>query len=512
VYAQGNIKFMNPGLPGGSLEGIKAGYAGSRGASLLRIALWLAIAALSIVKFFYLTADFPNDSAWMIDQAKYTDEGWWANAAVMHQLAGHWHVAGDYNPAVALPVWPILLGFLFHFTGVSIVAARALNVAISIATLGVVYLLVRRHTNEVPAAVAVLLLAASPFAFFFNRLAILDTLVIFEFCLLLLVASFASLRRLWPLVALPVLAADMMLTKTTAAVLLLAVVWMAWKAMDGKRSGLVRALLAVAVAPAALTVAYRGLVSALGYSGDYRYFFAANAMSPIVWSHTSATIVEFVQGCLWLDLSLWLSGLLILGASLIWMRKLWSNPLFASCWLALGGQAFFLFLRQEDFAPRYYLPMIAPLAMIAALALGELAGRARKTAAIFIVLLVVSCAANVASITQMLSQREYQFIDAANSIRQIVQNDPAQKQLLFGVSGSQVSLMTGIPSINDAYSTEDMAEKVARYQPGWYLAWNEVGDPEHTFLAPYRLEEVGRYPAFDDDERDVLILYKMVRK
>ena len=101
-----------------------------------RFAMWVPVCALSILKFFYLTADFPNDSLWMIDQAKFTDEGWWGSAAVMHALTGHWYVPGDYNPAVALPVWPLLLSAMFHFTGVSVVAARALNVAISIATLG----------------------------------------------------------------------------------------------------------------------------------------------------------------------------------------------------------------------------------------------------------------------------------------------------------------------------------------------------------------------------------------
>src|ERR1700684_2083679 len=104
-----------------------------------RIAIWAIVAALSIAKFFYLDADFPNWSLWMIDQAKFTDEGWWGSAAVMHALSGHWYVSGDYNPAVALPVWPVLLGMLFHFTGVSVVAARALNVVVSIATLGVVF-------------------------------------------------------------------------------------------------------------------------------------------------------------------------------------------------------------------------------------------------------------------------------------------------------------------------------------------------------------------------------------
>ena len=150
----------------------------------LRFVLWAIVIALAFLKFCYLTADFPNESPWLIDQAKFTDEGWWSSAAVSHALTGHWFVPGDYNPAVALPVWPALLSLLFHFTGVSIVAARALNVTISVATLAVVFLLVRRFArpnSEVPALLAAVLLSASPFAFAFNRLAILDTAVVFEF-------------------------------------------------------------------------------------------------------------------------------------------------------------------------------------------------------------------------------------------------------------------------------------------------------------------------------------------
>src|SRR5580658_7855723 len=92
-----------------------------------RIVIWAIARALRIVKFFYLSADFPNYSPWMIDQAKFTDEGWWGSAAVTHFLIGQWYVPGDYNPGIALPVWPLLLGSVFHFTGVSVVAARALN-------------------------------------------------------------------------------------------------------------------------------------------------------------------------------------------------------------------------------------------------------------------------------------------------------------------------------------------------------------------------------------------------
>jgi hypothetical protein len=446
----------------------------------------------------------------MIDQAKFTDEGWWSNAAVMHALAGNWYVAGDYNPAVAVPVWPALLGVVFHFSGVSVVAARALNVSLSIATLGVVYALVRRYSkSEPPALVAVLLLAASPFAFAFSRLAILDTLVVFEFCLLLLVASFASARRLWPLAALALLIPVMILTKTTAALLAPAVLWLAWSAMGYTLGGLLRAVLAVAVLPAALLKGYAALVSAMGYGADYNYFFKVNAMSEIDWRQTLTTLSDFFQNCFWIDRALYPIALLILVLTLTWKRKLWSNPLFTASWIALAAQAAFIFRRQDDYAPRYFLVMLAPIIWVVALAFAELITQARKTAIIFLAAMVAAAVANILMIGQFLTHRDYDLQAAAIGIQSVVRSHPEQKPLLFGVSGAQISLMTGIPSINDGYSMEDMAAKLESYQPGWYIAWNSISPEDESFLSHYRLEKVASYPVFDDDERNPLILYKM---
>jgi hypothetical protein len=480
----------------------------------VRIAIWAIVCALNALKFFYLTADFPNYSPWMIDQAKFTDEGWWGSAAVMHFLTGHWFVAGDYNPAVALPVWPFLLSVVFHFTGVSVVAARALNVTISIATLGVVFILVRRYSNlktETPALLAVLLLSASPFAFAFNRLAILDTLVVFEFCLLLLLASFASRRRIWLLMALAILTATMVLTKTTAVILAPAVMWVAWSAMGRKASGLFWAIIAAGVFPAALLAGYSALAAALGYGADFKYFFHANAVPGIEWRQTFATLSDFFQNCFWIDRVLYPIGIAILIVTVAWKRKLWNNPLFAASWIALASQAVFIFSRQEDYAPRYFLVMLAPLVWIVVLIFGELLLHAKKTAALLLIATAASVVANIVMISQFLTHRDYDFHDAALAIRDIVRNHPEQKPLILGVSGSQISLMTGIPSIDDGYGTEDMAEKVARYQPGWYLAWNDVTEVSEGVLSSYRLEKIASYAAFDDDERSTLTLYKLVR-
>jgi dolichyl-phosphate-mannose-protein mannosyltransferase len=481
----------------------------------VRMAIWAAVCALCTLKFCYLSADFPNYSPWMIDQAKFTDEGWWGSAAVMHFLTGHWYVAGDYNPGVALPVWPLLLGTLFHFTGVSVVAARALNVVISIATLGVVFALVRRYTSmnaETPALLAVLLLSASPFAFVFSRLAILDTLVVFEFCVLLLVASYASARRVWLLAVLALLITAMMLTKTTAVLLAPAVFWVAWSAMGRKAGGLLRTTLAVVVLPAALFKGYAALVSALGYGADYKYFFDVNALTDIEWRQAVGTLSELMQNCFWIDRVLYPVGLLILVLTVAWKRKLWSNPLFAASWVAIAAQAVFIFSRQDDYAPRYFLVMLTPLVWIVVLTFGELIVHAPKAAIVLLVAMIGAVVANVVTIGQFLTHRDYDFRDAANSIRNIVRSHPEQKALMLGVSGPQISLMTGIPAINDGFGTQDMAEKVARYQPGWYLAWSDAAPEKESFLSGFQLEKVASYPVFDDDDRNLLILYKLIRK
>ena len=171
---------------------------------------------------------------------------------------------------------------VFHFTGVSFVAARALNVSFSIATVVLVYFLVRRYGGaETTAALAALLLAASPFAFAFSRLATLDTMVVFEWCLLLWVASYADPGRIWPSVILGVLIPIMLLTKTTAACLCAGSFMVA---VDGTENS--RAILAVSAIAGAGIGIYLFIVLRSRYADDYHYFFDINALADVEWEHT----------------------------------------------------------------------------------------------------------------------------------------------------------------------------------------------------------------------------------
>jgi 4-amino-4-deoxy-L-arabinose transferase-like glycosyltransferase len=480
---------------------------------------WLHLTFLSLalflclMRFAFLKADFPNHSPWIMDEAKYTDEGWWASAAVRHFLIGHWQVAGDYNPAAALPVWPVLLTPIFHFTGVSVVAARAVNVSFSIATVGLVYLLVRRYGGpgaETAAALAALLLAASPFAFAFSRLATLDTLVVFAFCLLMWVASYADPSRIWHLILLGLLIPAMLLTKTTAAVLLPAIVWLLWMATRQQPIRFLRTILVVGSLAAAGMGIYLTVVLRSKYASDYHYFYSVNALAVVELKRTGAFLVQLLRHGMWIDRILYPAGLAVLVLSLLWLRNLWRNPLFAASWIALAGEAVFILRRQDDYAPRYFLVMLVPLILVLVVTLQTVRARHRVLRTLLMITLALALFLDTARVLFFLRHRQYQFYSAAKSIQSIVNADPNAHRLLIGASGNQLSLMTGIPSINDGYSSEDLAQKASLYQPGWYVGWNELDEDIEDALSAFQLDKVATFQVFDLDRRNLLTLYRMV--
>jgi 4-amino-4-deoxy-L-arabinose transferase-like glycosyltransferase len=459
---------------------------------------------LCLMRFAYLRADFPNHSPWMIDQAKFTDEGWWASAAVRHFLIGHWQVPGDYNPAAVVPVWPALLALIFQLTGVGIIALRAVSVSLSVATVALVYFLTRRYdVSRTLAALAALLLAASSFAFAFSRLATLDTIVVFEWTLLMWAASYAAPGRVWPLLALGIGIPVIVLTKTTALVLLPAIFWLLWKKNP-------RAILAVPATAGIVIATYLSIVLRSRYAGDFHYFFDINALADVEIGRTGSFLLQLFRHGMWIDRILYPAALAVLLLSLVWLRQLWRNPLFTACWIAFLGNAIYILRRQDDYAPRYFLVLLVPVIITLIIALQDLKMRNRNLASLLAATLGVAVVLDTIQVLGFMAHRQYQFYAAAKSIQAIVDSNPTSHRLLLGSSGDELALMIGIPSINDGYSSQDLDKKVLVYRPGWYVGWNDLDQDILASLSAFRLDEVANFPVFDRADRDRLKLYRMV--
>jgi len=498
-------------------------------AALLRALLLAAAALFFALHFLHLNADFPNHSPW-VDWSKYTDEGWYGDAAIRHYLSGHWYLKGDFNPAVALPVWPALELLAFRFTGVSAAAARALTLCVFALTLFTFYRLIERHTRPqardsgpaLAAPLAVLFLCVSPFFYVFERMAILEPLLVALTALALLAAthlhplgfSRKSIKTIFPSLALGLLLPAMVLTKTTAIFLLPAVAYLVWARAGYRLRTALRFALLPTIMAIALWLAYILFFVRPNYIEDYQYLFSANGYTGIELEPYSRVILNTIADGLWMGRVLFPLFFAVVAFALFWRPRLFRNPLVPALLLWTGG--YFAFLAyHNNLQPRYYLVAAAPITLLVALGIDcfrqAATPRARAIASTVATLVVLAIVVPDA-ITQLdfILHPDYTFQAAANAIKRIVLADPTHSHLVLSISGSDLTLMTGLPSIDDDFGTLDLQQRIKLYRPGWYVAWNQIDDDKMDSLTPtYHIERVAAFPAMDDPERNLLILYRL---
>jgi hypothetical protein len=500
--------------------------------TLARIAAGVLLAVAAIfyaLHFLHLTADFPNNSPW-VDWSKYTDEGWYGDAAIRHYLFGHWYFKGDFNPAVALPVWPAMELVWFKFTGVGPAAARTLTLVVFAVTLATLYILIRRFTRprndhsgqSLAAPLTVFFLCTSPLLYVFERMAILEPALIALTALALLAASSLHpvhlrdkrFKSFLPMLALALLLPAMVLTKTTAICLFPAIFYMVW-ARSGYR---LRPALRLGVPPAVggivLWCAYFYGFVRPHYLADYRYLFSANAYTGIELEPLAKVVLNTISDGAWMGTTIYVVFFVVLALALFWRPRLFTNPLFASLLLWIGG--YFAFLAyHNNLQPRYYLVVAVPITAVVALGfdsfcrVGSSSMRLGSTIAASVVVLLIAIPDAIQQIGYVLHPT-YEFEAAAQNIKRLVLADPTHSHLILSISGSDLTLMTGLPSIDDDFGTLDLDKRVSQYRPGWYVAWNEVDDDKADSLTPlYTINRVAAFPAYDDADRNLLILYRL---
>jgi hypothetical protein len=502
--------------------------------SLKRLAeaAWiLCIAAFTLVHFMHLSADFPNHTPWFMDWAKYTDEGWYGNAAVRAHLYGNWYMTGDFNPAPAVPVWPFLEWLLFFFTGVNIEAARALAVSFFVVNLLLSYTLLRVRGTRWMALLALTLIATSPFLYAFSRLAILEPmLTAFFLAALNLAVRLPRLKR--PIAAsigIGLLYTLMLLTKTSAAFLLPALGW-AILASFGKgpkwwkpTREAIRCALAAALSAAISFGLWMALVIVSGLLTDYRYLFFINKyIKPKEFYWPLVSLWWSFHGGLWVDhILIPLAGVVFLIAVAAfrtqWGRKLLSDPVFGASVLAAAG--YILFMTYQNHPQPRYFTVVGVFSIFVLVQGAEALVNVSKSnthrwvlwlGSGAIAVAVLAAGSNAATTLTYAMHPEYTWVTAARNLTRYVNDHPNGKRLVVSISGDEMTMITHLPTMCDDFGTMDFSDRLGKYQPGWWAGWNSL-DPGtledlHTH---YSLEQVASFPAFDDPDRNVLVLFKL---
>lgn len=494
-------------------------------------AVWaVLIGAFAVLHALNLSADFPNHTPWLNDWAKYTDEGWYANAAVRAHLFGNWYIPGDFNPAPAVPVWPFLEWILFFFTGVTIEAARGLAIASFFASLLLSYWLLRVRGSRWMALLTVTLMVTSPFVYCFSRLAILEPmLVTLTLAALNISVRLPQMRRpIAASVCVGILSTLMMLTKTTAIFLLPALGWALFVSCRGSRKLALRCAAAASAAFAATFGVWMSLVVSFGFYADYKYLFFINKYKkPAEFYWPLLSLWWSLHGGIWIDhilfpLAAFILVVTLLGATLMasrnpWSRRLLHDPVFGSSIIAALGYIFFMTYQNHP-QPRYYAVVAIFCFFIVALgaeALVSQPGIARFAGSSVVALAVLAALINSVWTINYAAHPEYTFVTAAHQLADYIDHHPNGNRLLVSISGDELSLVNHLPVLCDDFGTPtkaypDLSTKLAHYHPGWWATWNDI-DPGtlEDLHTQYSLEQVASFRAFDDPDRNILVLFKL---
>jgi hypothetical protein len=464
--------------------------------------------------FMHLRADFPNGSPWS-DWSKMTDEGWYGGGAIHHFVQGSWYLPDSFNPAVAMPVWPVMLAGWFGVTGVSMAAARVLTMLLYGASLVLLYRVVRLAVPDarVLAAVAVLLTVVNPFCYAFDRLAVLEPVTVFWMMLALWIAMGTKRGDVWRLFALGVVVGLLVLTKVTGVALVPAVLYLLWAKCGWGKKG-VGAVMVVGGVAGLMWVSYQRFFVNRLYLADYRLLFSINAYRVHLSIVPRMAWVTMRDG-MWIQPVLWVLAMVFVVLAMVWLRDLWRVPLFGAAVLAIFGHLAYVGYH-TNFQPRYYLVIAMPMVVVIVLGMGTLRERCVGWEP-WVVRGAVLVAVGMMTVQtwEYATHPEYSFLEAAQSIAAVVRADGGgslenEGRPLLSDSGDDITLMTGLPAVAEAYQVHGLDALLERYKPGWYAAWPGWEDPAIKAVGErYRLNEVARYRVFDDPTRQTLVLYKL---
>ena len=312
----------------------------------------------------------------------------------------------------------------------------------------------------------------------------------------------------------------MVLTKTTGLFLTPAVAWMLLAAAGYRLRPFLRLVLGPAVLGLCLWLAYFLLIVRPHFLLDYRYLFSANAYTGITRENFGQVLLGTVKYGMWMGRIFYpLAGAALIFA-LLRARALRQHPVIPALLLWVIGYAAFL-AYHNNLQPRYYLVVAVPLTLLltavcerVVLPLASSRAAQVTAAAVLTGLFAVVILRDARETVHFVRHPEYTLLNAAREVRQYIdqdrQNDPGHSPLILSISGSDISLMTGLPSICDDFGTLELPDRVKKYRPGWYLAWNQIDDDKMDAMTPlYQPVRVATFPAMDDPDRNVLVLYRL---
>ena len=244
------------------------------------------------------------------------------------------------------------------------------------------------------------------------------------------------------------------------------------------------------------------------YMEDFRYLFSANRYTGITGENAKDILLGAFKDGMWIGSVIYPLVFAVLVFALV-RRRVWQDAVFVSLVLWIAGYFAFL-IYHANLQPRYYLVVAVPMTLLVVRGAQHALAWRWQSAYALVPAMLLLVAHDAKGTLHYLRHPEYTFQNAAIQVGKIVESEPNHSHTVLSISGSDLTLMTGLPSICDDFGTMQLEDRIAAYKPGWFVAWNYVEDDKMEALAKfYKLTRVAEFPAMDDPDRNLMIVYRL---
>ncbi len=461
--------------------------------------LLFVVVLFAALRFVHLKADFPLHSQFAWEDAPMVDEGWYSSSAVNAWLGRGWILPGDFNPGVAMPVWPAMVWVGFHAGGFGIVTLRVMSVLVFLVIVALTYRVSVVYDKERIGLFAVFFLMTSPYCFAFSRLAFLE----FPMTMFLLAAALTIGRRdrqEWMrYVVAGILISLSLLTKTLAVFLFPGMLYLIAERSGFQVKTAVKNLVFV-VAGAMLVLLSYYVLYVSRHRVAFDYLFAAN-MNGLGPPSPRKLLLQFSRpfrkGLSTDNLFFVTAALSAMAAGVLpGLRGLWRRPLFVFSQLWIFG--FLLMMGMHNNAvPRYYESMLPGLFLVGAMLLEALEEHWPRVGRVFLALVLIEGVVNTAETVYFVARPTYTLLKATDGVKRLVESNPGA---VISHNAFEITLFTGVPGVNEDYGEEPIRWRVAHYQPHWWVKqgyWIDGTVMAHAIGDQYRFEEAGEFQVFN---------------
>ncbi|HOP46429.1 MAG TPA: glycosyltransferase family 39 protein [Desulfobacteraceae bacterium] len=444
----------------------------------LSVILFLIVVIFLFLRFVSLNADFPLGITW--SGVLFTDEGWYANAALRHYISGEWYLSGDWNPAIPMPLGQVLHRFTFSIFGIGLSSVRITTVVLFNVLVVATALLVRRHFGIFAALLTALLLVTNYVVFAFSRLAVMELIgTSFVVCGLLAAGGYRNNgARLPNLLLASVLIAAGALTKSTMVFAVPLLGYLAWRQGRSNQESLIFLFSSIILVLSLIGV-YQ-IVARTLFPEDTAFFAQLNLYSQM--HHSFVDWLFYIPRLIYkikiLGIDLIALTVLSTAIALIISDRYRRNILIH---ILIGYIAFYLALLsiKPYSPPRYHLPLIVPFAALCAMSCLELRewlfkSRLRSFSIVPILSLIIVFGVSLhgsGKIASYLSAPRYSFYQMAQEVGGIIKKREGivSKVVLLGKMADSVSLEIATLPINPSWGKDTLDLKLKKYRPQYLI-------------------------------------------